>query len=208
MSLKLRLANLLSVVFTPLFAPTYLFALILFYFPFLSTLPDLKAKIIALILILIFTILPPFLLVYALFKLGKVSTLMLDDRKDRIIPQIFACVNYLFILIFLIYNYSLDNGLTLSMLAMSISTIVITIINTFWKISTHACGIAGIASIFYFLTYKYSLHSPTYLIYLMVLIVFCVCVARLYLKAHTFLQILAGLILGSFVGWCCFSNFN
>ncbi len=204
MKTGVHICNALSVVFTPLLSATYLFAIIIFFFPGLTGLDTLEEKFLAIAYIILFTTLPPVLFVTALFKMGIVSTMMLDARKDRIFPQIFTCVNYIVISVFLLNKFGTTNALTLTIISIGISTIIITVVNMFWKISTHAAGIAGICSISAALYVKHPVDNFLYPLIFICFLVVAVCSARLFIRVHTISQITAGLALGGIVGWACF----
>src|ERR1035437_1598265 len=96
-------ANFISIMLIPLFAPTYLFCIILHYFPQLTAIVNLNDKLEAIAFIFAATTILPFVFVFILFKLKKISTLTLDDKKDRAVPQLFSCINYLLVSLLLLY---------------------------------------------------------------------------------------------------------
>ena len=187
-----------------MFIPTFLFGIILFYFPHLTSIVELKDKIELVSTIFGLTALLPSLLVFILFKKKVISSMTLFKREDRYIPQLFSCFSYLGITAFLLYKYGLHNGLTLTLIANSISLIIITIVNHYWKISTHSSGAAGLlsASTVLYLKGPSELFFNTYLIISVVSVT--VCFARIYLKAHTPMQVLAGCVLGGTIGFLVF----
>ena len=75
------------------------------------------------------------------------------------------------------------------------------LITFFWKISIHAIGISGLAGAFLgFSELLFPIQNGegiTIINILLLLLVGVICSARLYLKAHSFLQIIAGITLGS-----------
>ena len=198
------LANFVSILLIPLFAPTYLFCIILFYFPHLTfTMPlDERFKLIAYIFSA--TTLIPFVFVFILFKLKKISSLSLNDKRDRPIPQLFSFFNYLFVTIFMIDKIGINDALTLAMISVTTSLIIITITTHYWKISAHSSGVSGILAIVSVLFFKYQ--SENFLIPYIILLILTVsvCLARLYLKVHTLLQVLIGCVLGGTIGTLIF----
>jgi membrane-associated phospholipid phosphatase len=205
--MKHFLAHLISIILIPLLAPTYLFYIILFYFPQLSSITGLNDKILAVILIAATTTLMPFIVVFILFKLKKIRTLTLDNKEDRVIPQIFSCFIYILVTAFLGYRFGLTNALTLSMVAVTLSVIALTIITPYWKISTHATGAWGLVAIVFVLYQKYP--ESHFLIPCLVtlFLTISVCFARLYLKVHTPLQVIAGTAMGCVIGYSLFQFF-
>ncbi len=202
--MKRFLANFLSVVLIPLLAPTYLYAIILFFFPQATNIVSVGDKLLAILYIALTTTLLPFIVVFILYKKKIISSLTLHAQKDRTIPQIFSCVIYLGICLFLVNKEGVHNALSLAMIAVTVSVIFLTMITPFWKISTHACGAWGLFAILYVLQtrfYEVNFVIPYYIILASVI---GVCFARLYLKVHTPLQVLAGSILGTAIGFSLF----
>ncbi len=197
-------AHFISILLIPLFAPAYLFAIILFYFPELTPITEINQKVMSILYIFIATTLPPFLLIFVLYKMKKISNMNLHEKKDRVIPQVFSCFNYMLITLFLIYKFGYSNPLTLSMVSITISIIVISIVTHFWKISAHTSGAAGIFTI---ASVLYIHHPYTHFFFpyiTLLLLTVAVCIARIQLKVHTISQVLAGCLLGSLIGFCCF----
>lgn len=205
--MKNFLAHFVSIVLIPLFAPVYLFAIILFYFPDLTPIVETNEKIMAILAIFLITVLPPSVCIFILFKMKKISSVTLHSKKDRFIPQIFACLNYILITFVLIQKLGYSSPLTLSMISISISVIIISIITHFWKISAHSSGAAGILAIASVLYLHH--HSANFMLpyFTLLFSTIAVCFARLQLKVHTISQVVAGCILGSTIGFCCFYFF-
>ncbi len=201
------IAHIFGIVFSPLLVPAYLFFILLVYFPSLTGILNINEKTSVMIGITLTTCLLPFILVYFLFKTKKIETFTLNSRKDRMVPQLFSCVNYLTITVYLAYIFGFSNLLTLAMMANTISLIFITLITPYWKISTHACGAFGLLSICTVLNLRHpsiDFISP----YLIILsLTFAITASRLYLKVHTPLQIIAGAMLGGVVGFLLFFQY-
>jgi small-conductance mechanosensitive channel len=118
-------ANFFSVVFNPLLVPTALFYILLFYFPQLEGISDLHTKLQAIAFIFASTFLFAFVLIYILFKLKMVSRITLDKQEDRYVPQVLLSIVYLLIALWLGKRLGWSNGLTLTMIATTISSGVI-----------------------------------------------------------------------------------
>src|ERR1041385_7431290 len=121
-------AHIISIVLIPLLSPTYLFWIILFYFPQLNHITNTADKVLAICYIFAATSLLPFILVFILYKRKIIRTLTLDNKEDRVVPQIFSCFIYLFISLFLTYKEGVANALSLCMIAVTISLIMLTVI--------------------------------------------------------------------------------
>jgi len=202
--MKKFLANLVSIILIPLIAPSYLFWIILFYFPQLTRIVSVTDKLLAILYIFMATTFLPFLIVFILYKRKVITDLTLHRQQDRVIPQIFSCVIYVGICLFLVFTEGATNALSLSMIAISVSVIGLTLITPFWKISTHACGALGMFAIVADLQSRYHQPGFTVLYYIIMFLTVSVCAARLYLKVHTPMQVLIGGIMGGLIGFVLF----
>lgn len=200
-------AHIVSIILIPLIAPAYLFSIILFFFPGLTHIAAISDKLLAILYIALATTLLPFIVVFVLYKKKIIGSLTLDKREDRVIPQIFSCFIYAGVCLFLVYTEGATNALTLSMTAVAISLIGLSLITPFWKISTHACGAWGMFAILWELQTRYP--SPAFIIpyYIILFLTVTVCFARLYLKVHTPMQVLAGSLMGATIGFSLFHYF-
>jgi membrane-associated phospholipid phosphatase len=135
-----------------------------------------------------FTSIGPMLFIFALYATDRISDLDMSIRSER--QKVFGA----FVVFFMLG--SIDLGLihapkvmTATMAALAASSLVVQIITMYWKISTHALGITAplVASLYLFG------REPLPFFVLIPL----VCWARVYLKAHTVLQVVAGMALGA-----------
>jgi membrane-associated phospholipid phosphatase len=181
-------------------APTFLFILLLFYFPGLETIAGREEKLQAIGSIFLATFLFSFALIFLLYKMKVIARVTLENQKDRTIPQVFLLLVYVGITAFLSNKYGLKDGLTLSMLASTITIAGITVINRYWKISTHASGVSGVFAIISVLYYRYQPEGFSGLYLTICLLTFGVCISRLYLKVHTPMQVVGGFVLGALSG--------
>ena len=200
-----KYADFVSALLIPLLIPVYLCCIIIGYFPVLLNGVNGNEKWLLVGGIFLFTVVLPFVLVFALFKLKVISSLSLVKREDRYIPQAFSCISYLGVSAYFIFRLGIDNVFSLSMLANTISVTAITLITRHWKISTHAAGAMGFLTILVMLYVKHPVDA--FLIPLLVISFLCisVCYARKYLNAHTTAQIIAGGLLGMVIGVSVFS---
>ncbi len=136
---------------------------------------------------LLFGAILPFLYLLLLLRREKVTGLDVPVREQRTIPYLvtvaiyFAGVVALFVLGASVMVYAL-------MLCYATNTLVISLINTRWKISAHAMGASGPLTALA-LTFGWRV-LPFFLIVLIV------AWARVELKAHTRAQVVAGTFLG------------
>lgn len=129
----------------------------------------------------------------SLILIKKMHTdLDITDRTKRTVPLIFAICSYLLGFLVLLW-YGAPAIVSAFMLIYGTNTLIILIINFYWKISIHAMGIAGPTAAFIFTFGAVGV--------LMGLIIPLVMWSRLKLKKHTPLQVIAGSLLGLLLTW-------
>lgn len=132
----------------------------------------------------------PFAYLFYLLRNEKVTRIDVPVRQQRTIPYLISVGIYIigFIVLFIIGASPTVYAL---MFCYATNTLVLSLINTQWKISAHAMGASGpltaLALTFGWLTLPF---------FLLILIVAW---ARVELKAHTRAQVAAGALLGIFL---------
>jgi membrane-associated phospholipid phosphatase len=142
----------------------------------------------SLIIALAFGAILPVVIVVILHLLKKVSDVHIADRRQRTLPFLLSisCFATGTLLLWLCNG---SGWLTAILACYTVNTLVVMIINFWWKISVHATGVGGPIAAFA-LIIGMSVLAP--LIGLVCLIAW----ARVYLRAHTLGQVLAGSLLG------------
>jgi membrane-associated phospholipid phosphatase len=202
------LSKVISVVFQPLFLPIYAFLLYVTIdhhstFLIRSEQASLQFNYILSIQILLAVIIPIGSL-YVMYRSNIITSMSIPDRKERIPIFIITLFYYLLTYYFLrkIHVTNLELlGAFMSFLTGGIILTGLSLIITFsWKISIHAIGISGLAGAFLgFSELLFPVQNEeeiTIINILLLILVGVVCSARLHLKAHSFLQIIAGITLG------------
>jgi membrane-associated phospholipid phosphatase len=202
------LSKVISVVFQPLFLPIYAFLLYVTIdhhstFLIRSEQASLHFNYILSIQILLAVIIPIGSL-YVMYRSNIITSMSLPNRKERIPVFMITLFYYLLTYYFLrkIHVTNLDFlGAFMSFLTGGIILTGLSLIITFfWKISIHAIGISGLAGAFLgFSELLFPIQNEekiTMINIILLILLGVVCSARLHLKAHSFLQIIAGVILG------------
>lgn len=135
-----------------------------------------------------FTSIGPMLFVFYLYATGKISDLDMSIRAER--EKVFVA----FVIFFALGTIDLwiigaPRILTATMAAFTASSLIVQWITHYWKISTHALGITAPLVA---LTVLYGTRPLPFLILIPI-----VGWARVYLKAHTILQVIAGTALAA-----------
>ena len=135
-----------------------------------------------------FTSIGPMLYVFWLYASGRITDLDMSIRQER--QRVFGTFVVFFFLgtldLWLIHAPAF---LVASMAGYAASSLVVQYITRYWKISTHALGITAPLVA---LTILYGAAPLPFLVLIPI-----VCWARVYLKAHTPLQVIAGAALGA-----------
>ena len=135
-----------------------------------------------------FTSIGPMLYIFGLYATDRISDLDMSIRSER--QKVFGA----FVVFFVLGTIDLaaihaPTIMTATMAALAASSLVVQIITMWWKISTHALGITAplVASL-----YLFGREPLPFFVLIPI-----VCWARVYLKAHTPLQVIAGTALGA-----------
>jgi membrane-associated phospholipid phosphatase len=172
------LARILSTIFNPFLTALALF-LILAHIGAKDTLDFWRLLFVS----TFFTSIGPMLYVFWLYATDRISDLDMSVRAER--EMVFTA----FVIFDLVGTAALfllhaPRLMIAAMLGYLVSTLVVQYITRYWKISTHAIGItAPLAA----LTILYGRQPLPFMV-----LIPMVCWARVYLKAHTLLQVLAG----------------
>ncbi|MDP9018167.1 MAG: hypothetical protein M3N19_07590 [Candidatus Eremiobacteraeota bacterium] len=177
-------ARILSTIFNP-----FLTALALFILLSHASAHSVEHFWWLLFLSTFFTSIGPMLFVFWLYATDRISDLDMSIRTER--ETVFGA----FVIFYLAGTIALwlthaPNLLIASMAGYTLSTIIVQYITRYWKISTHALGITAPLVA---LTLLYGRQTLPFLV-----LIPMICWARIYLRAHTIMQVIAGSALATF----------
>jgi hypothetical protein len=188
-----KFLKVVSFVFQPLLMPTFgvLFLLctnlMLFYTE--------SWKWIALSGTFIFTALLPAMPIIMMMRSGQIKDLYISKREQRTFPYLFALLAYVFWTFFMWRVLNMPFFIVAMGIGSILSIVIITLINTKWKISAHLSGIGGLTGGVFSYSYVMGI-NPVWLFVSMFLLSGLTALSRIELKAHTPGQTLAGFTLG------------
>ena len=134
----------------------------------------------------------PMLVIYLMYKMGKVGDLDVTDRSERKAPFIMSIRLY-FLGTILMFVMNAPLIVSALMFCYTTNTLVTYLISLHWKISVHAVGVAGpFTCLVYFLGWLY---IP------LLLLIIPIGWSRVELKAHTLAQVVAGFLLSIAMTW-------
>ncbi len=158
-----------------------------------------------LVLVLVFvgTFAIPSLLILYLYRTGFLTDLTMPERTDRRLPYLITGVVYSIVTYLFAFRMSLFSetspGVAVVLGSITLSILLVGIINTIWKISAHAVGIGGVLGTIMPMLIKYG-DTDLFMPFVgLIALSGLVASARLQLNAHTPGQVGAGLGLGLLV---------
>ena len=179
-----RVASIITHVSNPALVAAYTFLFLLYLYNNAS--PSFVC------VVLTFGTFVPLLIIILLSKHGVVSDVFVTEREERAKPFAGAVISYL-VGSLVLWSLNAPKLVTALMLCYAVNTIVMMLITRRWKISVHASGIAGpttvlIAAVGAWASILFALLIP-------------VGWARIRLKAHTPMQLLAGALVTIAATW-------
>lgn len=200
-------AKILSVVFYPLFVPTY--GMVLFchsYHTAVHPMP-LVWSIVAILGTLFLTCILPITAIWLLMLRGKVKDMQITDARERTVPYLYSIIGFGFWCYLLIAILHVPVYLRFVAIGATVALALVMLINRKWKISAHLTGLGGLFG--GLISYCIGIGAvPTWgtlILWLSVILV--VMYARLRLDAHTPAQVSAGFLLGitcTFIPYCIY----
>jgi membrane-associated phospholipid phosphatase len=182
MSIKKNLAELISGVLHPIAVP-----IAAYWFLLEMQFPENTHRYLYLgIIFLIYTLVPTFMVMF-LKKTGRVSDYDISKRSQRVIPLSIAIAAYFigFIIMKMLQAPHIISGL---FLFYALNTVFLMFITLKWKISVHLSSYTAPIAVLYVVFGPWAL----FLLLLTPLLMW----SRIHLKAHTFMQTLAGSVMG------------
>lgn len=205
-------AKIISVVFHPLLVLTYMLILLLIVNPYLFGVNSVSDKgSIRLILTVLFsTFLIPAFAIFMMRRLKLISSIEMTDKQDRIGPFIATGVFYLWVFRSVLEDSNIPTAFLIAVLGTTMGLFICFLINLFFKISLHAAGMGGLIGMVLIIMWLYSygsftLHIPfigaseisiNFILILCLLLAGVVGSSRLFLRAHTPIELYAGFALG------------
>jgi hypothetical protein len=191
--LQINIAKFVSVVFNPLFLPLY-GLLIVFTAPTIFWYIPLKVKKILFLVVATNNILVPVTLMPFFRYRNIISSWIIETRKDRRIPLIFLSLFY-FLTSFIFIRLQIPLFIKGYMFSITLITIVLTVINFWWKISLYSAGAGTLIGIVLVLSLK-TLVPLTWFLIPAILVSGLILTSRLLLNVHNNSEVYLGFFTG------------
>ena len=134
-------------------------------------------------------------LIFLLLKAGKIKSLEMQNRRERVLPMLLIAGAF-YGTYYLLKQTSLSGLITLFMVGSTMIVLVALLINYATKISLHMIAWGGLLGTFMGLAIRFQ-YSLSLLIFIIILVTGIVATARLKLNAHSPFQIYLGFLLGA-----------
>ena len=143
----------------------------------------------------IFSFLIPLTALLILYKNGKITDIYLKNNRQRFYPYLYTLLGYAFWLWFLAYTIEANKFLLIVAIGATVALAAVMIINRWWKISAHLTAMGGLLGAVVsssVQTGTFPMMPAVYILIISLILMY----ARLYLNAHTPLQVVTGFLLG------------
>ncbi|WP_338759818.1 phosphatase PAP2 family protein [Bernardetia sp. ABR2-2B] len=188
-----KLCKLISYIFHPALMPVV--GYLLFFF-LLSSEPFGQRQVLFLSLIFLGTFAVPAFFLLTLRYTGFISSLDMQNRKERAVPFMFTTVFYTLLAYLMIRKVGYEIQVVLLTGGVALSMCLTTLVTLFHKTSVHSIGISGLLGfLFGFQAANTSLELLLPIVTLFFL-TGMVMSSRLYLKAHTPNEVWSGFLIG------------
>lgn len=190
------LAKGLSILLYPLFIPTYGMAFFCAAFSVLYLpLPGVYWWV-SIVGTLVLTCIIPLTTILLLIKRGAVSDIYINQASERTTPYIYTIAGFAFWSYFMFSALKVPTYLLLTAIGATVALVVVALVNRRWKISAHLSGLGGLIGGIMSFCLCCGVMPPIWLIICMFAAALLLMYARLYLDAHTPLQVVCGFLFG------------
>lgn len=197
------LAKIISLLCYPLWIPTYGMVLFCFGVEQQGTALSLPFWLVACIGTFFLTAFVPLSMILFMIRKGQISDVYINQASERTYPYLYTIICYLFWCYFLHTILHIPIFFLVTAIGATLALVLVLLVNFRWKISSHLCGLGGLTGGIIGFCFEYCI-LPMNLFIMTLLIVLFTMYARIYLKAHSPLQVCIGYL----VGLCltCFPN--
>ena len=193
----IQVSKIISVLFEPFYFPVIAFAVLLL-FSYMSLLP-VSVKLTVILIVYVFTVALPLLSIYLYRKINGWTRHQASRRTRRLVPYVLSMMCYgccLYVMMRMRMPHFMS-GILVGALAIQL---VCTIVNRWFKISTHSAAAGGVIGALLAFSLLFSF-DPTWWLCLTIVIAGAVGSSRIVLRQHTLSQVAVGTIVGFICGF-------
>jgi hypothetical protein len=193
--LRERAAKITSIIFHPLLMPLY-GLLMIFFAPTLFWYLPLRVKEILFFIFLINNVLIPISLMPFLRYRNLISSWIIEERRERVIPLLIASLLYS-VTSYIMFKLQIPVFVKAYTYSLALLSVVLLIINLSWKISLHSAGAGAMTAVIFVLSVRMGVPLPVQIAVTLILSGI-VMSGRLILNSHKPLEVYGGFITGLF----------
>lgn len=204
-------AKFISYLFHPIFVILYMLIILWMINPFVFGLGTQNGIELLLISVFFLTVFFPIFSTFLMKFLDLISSVHMEERKDRIIPLVATSIFYLWLFMNIRQNPGIPESFNFFVLGATISLFLALMINGFIKISLHTIGMGGMVMALILIKYHFSYSTFTVdtfqanyivntnlVLYAFIIMAGAVGTSRLILKSHDTQDIYLGYTIGAF----------
>lgn len=202
-----RLANIISLLFHPIFVPVFAVLAIVNYDFLIASRIAAHSKLFFTFAFIVSLSLLPLLFVMVTLKKYSISELREMSKQERSVSALSLSILYTAMAIWWFDGLFVGGMLRLFVVALAASSVVLAIVSRYIKVSFHVFGWAGIVVLMVALGQG----NPGWFIFIAMLalvVAALVAVARLKLRAHTHTEVYLGFFLGLICNIAVYLLFN
>ena len=188
-------ARFISILFHPVFVPAMIYAFLLVCSPDLLFGVPAKTQAWWLVIISYITITFPLLVVFLLWRLKFIDSMLMQGTNERYGPLIASMLFYFWTFWLFHHQFQAPMLLQSFLLGVFLTTVFLFLATIFFKLSLHA-GAWGSVVVFAVICMFHRIHLSAILTIFSVLVAGLVGTSRLYLQAHEKRQLYSGYIVG------------
>lgn len=143
----------------------------------------------------VFTALIPLSLILLMIRKGQIKDIYITSSQERVVPYIYTIAGFGFWSYFVAAVLNAPAFLLWTALGATLALVVVTIINHWWKISAHLCAMGGLLGGICSYALCYGI-LPFGTVCAVLGVSLLLMYARLYVGAHTPLQVVVGYLVG------------
>jgi len=188
-------AQVISYVFHPLFIPVYVTAFVIYMYPYLfSGLSERRSFLVLMSVFINLCFLPAFV-VFLLWRLKFIGSIMLRTQKERIIPYVASLLFYFWTWYVFKNQSDIPPVLVQFALGAFLAVCGAWMANIFFKISMHTVAAGGMVCFMLLLAFSGDLHMGFY-VSIAILATGLIATARLLVSDHSVFEVYFGLAVG------------
>lgn len=190
------LSRFASAMLSPLLMPTY-GIIIALWCSYLSAY-DMGLRVTIMLVASGITLVLPVFFIATLHHFKWISDKRLVDRRERLLPYLFAFLCYVAVAFYLHSRVHMPTWGVMFFVGAALSVLISAVVNLRWKISAHMAGMAGIVALIYNM---HALVTEAFNLIWVLIVAVLLCgilgSARIILGRHTLAQVIAGAINGA-----------